>query len=242
MAEIPLRLFWSVLLLSEVCAVVVGDNSDYEKTKAFEGINCKNGLIIPLWDAALHLPRVIPGIIYTSVLVYLLLGVAIFLNKMMLSLETTTSLMKRTTVSDPDSGQSQDIIVKIWNQGISNMIMILGSSSPLISLCIIGVSSTNFGSPELVPYTVMGSAMFTLFISVGIIVSAVPKDQVRRLDSVFALLYIVFWSVFLYPFAFITYGGPRVRDWEDNQAKHFGHFRPYILISELWIYSRSLAN
>merc|ERR1719233_594459 len=52
----------------------------------------------------------------------------------------------------------------------------------------------------------MGSSAFTLFIAVGTVISAVPKNQRKKLDSLWGVMYLVVWSAVLYPAAFISYG------------------------------------
>ena len=184
------------------------------------GINCEDGFIIPLWPGTDDLSigdRMGRGLLYTLVLLYLMLGIAIYLNKMMESMETITSLMKRTSVPDPETGKNQVIIVKIWNQTVANMFMVLGSSSPLIFLCIIEIFAKGFNAGDLGPSTVIGSSAFHLLIVVGVIISSVPSGQVRKVKNLWALVLIAVWSLILYPWlfcmiSFVSYG--EVHTWE----------------------------
>ena len=65
------------------------------------GINCDDGFIIPLWRGTDDLSisdRMGRGLLYTLVLLYLMLGIAIYLNKIMEAMENMTLLMKRSSV------------------------------------------------------------------------------------------------------------------------------------------------
>ena len=138
---------------------------DYSNTMLYTGIgiNCNDGLIIPLWSGTDDLSigdRVARGVIYFCILLYLMLGVAIYMNKMMESIETMTSLMKKSSVHDPETGKPQEIIVKIWNQAAANMFMVLASSSPVIFLCIAEIFAKGFRAGDLGPFTIMGTGYF----------------------------------------------------------------------------------
>ena len=207
-----------LLTLSPVFKFALGDSNEYYydaengywRERVTKG-NCIDGQHIPLWDIQKYGNRVpdadraIRAILYISALLYLFLGVAIFLNKMMEAMETFMSLMKKSSVSDPETGETNEIIAKRWNQGISNMLMVLCSVSPHICLCINAVSARLL-SPHLATVTVMGSSAFTLLIGVGTIVSAVPENQVRKLDNYYCVFYLIMWSVVIYPVVFTTYG------------------------------------
>ena len=152
-----------------------GNYEDYDNSG---GVNCQDGFIIPLWYGLDNLSigdRILRGVIYFCILLYLLLGVAIYMNKMMESMETMTSLMKKSSVPDPETDKSQEVIVKIWNQAAANMFMVLASSSPVICLCITDIFSKGFNIDYFGPFTIMGTSAFNLFVVVGIAISAVPR-------------------------------------------------------------------
>ena len=175
----------NLILLGAVAGVALGSEGDY-KDYLVQGINCKDGNVIPLWNYQSYDSHGFPygstlrAFVSISALLYLLLGVAVYLNKMMEGVETLTSIMKKMEVTDPETSQTHDVIVKVWDQGLANIMMVLCSYSPHICLCITAVSSMGFISPDLAPLTVMGSSAFTLFIAVGAVISAVPKDQAKK--------------------------------------------------------------
>eukprot|EP00091_Calanus_sinicus_P000188 TRINITY_DN10124_c0_g1_i1.p1 TRINITY_DN10124_c0_g1~~TRINITY_DN10124_c0_g1_i1.p1 ORF type:complete len:370 (-),score=40.83 TRINITY_DN10124_c0_g1_i1:25-1134(-) len=154
--------------------------------------------MIPLWSVGDGFSSAGIGLLYTLVLLYLMLGIAIHLNKMMESMETMTSLMKKTSVPDPETGKTQVIIAKIWNQTVANMFMVLGSSSPIIFLCIIEIFAGGFSSGDLGPSTVIDSSAFILLVAVGLMISFVPSGQVRKVTKLGTLVLTSVWSLVLY--------------------------------------------
>merc|ERR1711892_529053 len=184
------------------------------------GINCNDGVIIPLWSGTDNLPigdRIGRGVIYFCILLYLLLGVAIYMNKMMESIETMTSLMKKFSVPDPETGESQVVIVKIWNQAVANMFMVLASSSPVICLCIADIFAKGFRAGHLGPFTIMGTSAFNLFVVVGIAITAVPRGQVRKANNLLVSILLAVFSFILYTWVYfqvgvISYG--KIEVWE----------------------------
>ena len=150
------------------------------------GINCDDGLLVPLWSGTREMSlydMLARGIIYFLVLLYIFLGIAIYLNKLMESMETMTSLMKRVSVPDPETGKNQVIIVKIWNQTLANMFMVLGSFSPLIWIALLEVIGKGYYAGDIGPFTIMGSSAFNLFVAIGVSNSVVPKVQGRMIKN-----------------------------------------------------------
>merc|ERR1711892_989046 len=184
------------------------------------GINCNDGVIIPLWSGTDNLPigdRIGRGVIYFCILLYLLLGVAIYMNKMMETIDTMTSLMKKSSVPDPETGESQVVIVKIWNQAAANMFMALASSSPVICLCIADIFAKGFRAGHLGPFTIMGTSAFNLFVVVGIAITAVPRGHVRNANNLLVLILLAVFSFILYTWVYfqvavISYG--QIEVWE----------------------------
>merc|ERR1711892_264798 len=180
---------------------------DYEYSN--NGINCNDGVIIPLWSGTDNLSisdRIGRGVIYFCILLYLLLGVAIYMNKMMESIETMTSLMKKSSVPDPDTGESKVVIVKIWNQAAANMFMVLASSSPVICISIADIFAKGFRAGFLGPFTIMGTSAFNLFVVVGVAISAVPRGQVRKANNLLVLILLAVFTIILYTWAYCQVG------------------------------------
>jgi len=169
-------------------------------------VNCDDGFLIPLLYIDKTGPRENPGksVLYFLILVYLLLGIAIYLNKLMESLETITSQMKRISVSDPVTGKPQVIFVKIWNQTVANLVMALCSSFPIIFIAIIEVVARSFNAGDIGPFTIMGSAAFNLFLAVGVSNAFVPYGQVRKIKNFWPFFLIACWSVIIYIWLYIS--------------------------------------
>eukprot|EP00091_Calanus_sinicus_P002597 TRINITY_DN12678_c0_g1_i1.p1 TRINITY_DN12678_c0_g1~~TRINITY_DN12678_c0_g1_i1.p1 ORF type:complete len:117 (+),score=17.99 TRINITY_DN12678_c0_g1_i1:197-547(+) len=93
------------VILSWVIIGVLSDEEAYEKeyeedyyddeSSNFEGINCEDGIFLAFWPGTLSFSnRLTGGIIYFICLLYSFLGIGVYLNKLMESTETMTSLMK----------------------------------------------------------------------------------------------------------------------------------------------------
>ena len=109
-----------------------GEDYEYEHEEDY-GSECEDGVLLPLWQGG----SAGQGVLYLFLVIYFLLGIFVFMNKLMESLETATSLMKRTTVTDTETGRASVIIERVFGKNTSNIILLLGSSSPLVFLCII---------------------------------------------------------------------------------------------------------
>jgi len=185
-----------------------------------QGVKCQDGLILPLWqgtDELSHGDRVGRGVLYFFILLYLFLGVAILLNKLMESMETITSLMKRVSLPDPESGKTQIIIAKIWNQTLANIFMVVGSSSPLILIAIIDVWGNGVYAGDIGPFTILGSSAFNLFVTIGVSAAAVPIVKGGKVTNIWSFVLIAFGSmaILLWVYlsvGFISYGA--IETWE----------------------------
>ena len=89
------------------------------KTKIPCGVNCKTGLIIPIWKGGgpggYHYTltdRIGRGVLYVVFMVYLFIGVSIVCDKFMDSIEMITSSEKEISVKDPTTGETQ-VLVKV---------------------------------------------------------------------------------------------------------------------------------
>jgi solute carrier family 8 (sodium/calcium exchanger) len=97
----------AVLLLSVMATTTYASNA----TDTFsEGINCDDGLIVPIWRPYDNLSlgdRFGRGILYTLLMVYLFIGVSIVSDRFMESIEMITAQEKEVTIKDPKSGRNQ---------------------------------------------------------------------------------------------------------------------------------------
>jgi hypothetical protein len=81
-----------------------------------EGINCDDGLIVPIWRPYENLTigdRVGRGVLYTLLMVYLFIGVSIVSDRFMESIEMITAQEKEVTIKDQKTGKNHVVIVKV---------------------------------------------------------------------------------------------------------------------------------
>ncbi len=102
-----------------VLCVVVGSSVAENNTEdtLSTGINCGDGLIVPIWRPYDNLSfgdRVGRGILYTLFMIYLFIGVSIVSDRFMESIEMITAQEKEVTIKDQKTGRSQVVIVKVW--------------------------------------------------------------------------------------------------------------------------------
>ena len=74
------------------------------------GINCEDGLIVPLWPGTDHMSmgdRFGRGLLYGTLMIYLFIGVAIVSDKFMESIEMITAQVKEVQIKDPRTGKTQ---------------------------------------------------------------------------------------------------------------------------------------
>jgi len=198
-----------------------GDASDGKDKKKDNGINCEDGLVVPLWPGTEEMTmgdRFGRGILYAVLMLYLFIGVAIVSDKFMESIEMITAQEKEISVKDPRSGKTQVIIVKVWNETVANLtLMALGSSAPEIMLSVIEIWAKDFKAGDLGPGTIVGSAAFNLFMIIGLCMYVIPDDEVRRIKHLRVFLVTATWSVFAYIWLYIILGAisyGEVNTWE----------------------------
>merc|ERR1719184_330385 len=185
------------------------------------GINCDDGLLIPLWPGTDEMSagdRFGRGLLYATFMLYLFIGVAIVSDKFMESIEMITAQEKEMSITNPKTGKSQVVIVKVWNETVANLtLMALGSSAPEIMLSVIEIWAKSFKAGDLGPGTIVGSAAFNLFMIIGLCMYVIPDDEVRKIKHLRVFLVTATWSVFAYIWlyvilGFISYG--KVETWE----------------------------
>eukprot|EP00088_Acartia_fossae_P032914 TRINITY_DN3368_c0_g1_i10.p1 TRINITY_DN3368_c0_g1~~TRINITY_DN3368_c0_g1_i10.p1 ORF type:complete len:915 (+),score=341.46 TRINITY_DN3368_c0_g1_i10:160-2904(+) len=204
-------------LLLLVLAVVATSAAEGNST----GINCEDGLVIPIWTGFEHMSmgdRFGRGLLYIVIMIYLFIGVAIVSDKFMESIEMITAQEKEVSVKDPRTGKTQVVIVKVWNETVANLtLMALGSSAPEIMLSVIEIWAKDFKAGDLGPGTIVGSAAFNLFMIIGLCQYVIPDDEVRKIKHLRVFFVTATWSVFAYIWLYvilgpISYG--KVETWE----------------------------
>jgi len=197
------------------------DDGDKEKDKASDGINCEDGLIVPLWPGTDHMSmgdRFGRGILYATLMLYLFIGVAIASDKFMESIEMITAQEKEVSVKNPKTGKTQVVVVKVWNETVANLtLMALGSSAPEIMLSVIEIWAKDFKAGDLGPGTIVGSAAFNLFMIIGLCMYVIPDDEVRKIKHLRVFFVTATWSVFAYVWLYLILGAisyGKVESWE----------------------------
>jgi solute carrier family 8 (sodium/calcium exchanger) len=198
-----------------------GDGDGETKKEVSTGINCDDGLVIPLWSGTDDMSigdRFGRGLLYGVLMLWLFIGVAIVSDKFMESIEMITAQEKEVAVKDPRTGKTQVIIVKVWNETVANLtLMALGSSAPEIMLSVIEIWAKGFKAGDLGPGTIVGSAAFNLFMIIGLCMYVIPDDEVRKIKHLRVFIITATWSVFAYVWLFMILGAitvGRVDSWE----------------------------
>jgi len=182
--------------------------------------SCREGLIIPMWRPQGNLSsgdKAARAICYFLAMIFMFLGVSIISDRFMSSIEVITSKEREITVKLPN-GDTTTMMVRVWNETVSNLtLMALGSSAPEILLSIIEIIGNNFEAGDLGPSTIVGSAAFNLFVIISICVWTIPKGEVRRIKHLRVFFVTATWSIFAYLWmyliiAVISYG--EVEVWE----------------------------
>jgi len=192
-----------------------------EEPKVSTGINCEDGLLIPLWPGTDDMSmgdRFGRGLLYAVLMLWLFIGVAIVSDKFMESIEMITAQEKEVAVQDPRTGKTQIIIVKVWNETVANLtLMALGSSAPEIMLSVIEIWAKGFYAGDLGPGTIVGSAAFNLFMIIGLCMYVIPDDEVRKIKHLRVFIITATWSVFAYVWLYLILGAisyGEVHSWE----------------------------
>jgi len=195
----------TLLLLAAVSSIAAAENETDNV-----GVNCEDGLIIPIWPGHENMSigdRFGRGLLYAVFMVYLFIGVAIASDKFMESIEMITAQEKEVSIKDPRTGKTQVVIVKVWNETVANLtLMALGSSAPEIMLSVIEIWAKSFRAGDLGPGTIVGSAAFNLFMIIGFCMYVIPDDEVRKIKHLRVFFVTATWSVFAYIWLYIILG------------------------------------
>jgi len=202
--------------------VVADPPAEVEKASGIpEGVNCGDGLLIPIWRPYDNLgsgDRFGRGILYGLLMIWLFIGVAIVSDKFMESIETITAQEKEVTIKDPRTGKNQIVVVKVWNETVANLtLMALGSSAPEIMLSVIEIWAKGFEAGDLGPGTIVGSAAFNLFMIIGLCMYVIPDDEVRKIKHLRVFIITATWSVFAYVWLYLILAQiskGKVESWE----------------------------
>jgi len=195
----------TLLLLAAVSSIAAAENETDNV-----GVNCEDGLIIPIWPGHENMSigdRFGRGLLYAVFMVYLFIGVAIASDKFMESIEMITAQEKEVSIKDPRTGKTQVVIVKVWNETVANLtLMALGSSAPEIMLSVIEIWAKSFRAGDLGPGTIVGSAAFNLFMIIGFCMYVIPDDEVRKIKHLRVFFVTATWSVFAYIWLYMILG------------------------------------
>merc|ERR1712102_126943 len=217
---------WCLVSLLLVGAVFAQDDDaddedDDEVADVASGINCEDGLIIPIWPGHENMAmgdRFGRGLLYITLMIYLFIGVAIASDKFMESIEMITAQEKEVAIKDPKTGKTQTVVVKVWNETVANLtLMALGSSAPEIMLSVIEIWAKDFKAGDLGPGTIVGSAAFNLFMIIGLCMYVIPDDEVRKIKHLRVFFVTATWSVFAYVWLYLILGAisyGKVESWE----------------------------
>ncbi|KAH8241392.1 hypothetical protein KR032_012009 [Drosophila birchii] len=162
---------------------------------------CKSGLVLPLWLPQRNLSvgdRLIRGLAYFLLLIYLFVGVSIIADRFMAAIEAITSIERTVTVRGPHN-EKQVMHVRIWNETVANLtLMALGSSAPEILLSVIEIYAKDFESGDLGPGTIVGSAAYNLFMIIAVCMVWIPAGEVRRIRHLRVFFVTAAFSIFAY--------------------------------------------
>ncbi|XP_040565282.1 sodium/calcium exchanger Calx isoform X2 [Lepeophtheirus salmonis] len=203
-------LFGALIIALSVTLSSAGVNETDENSGLPAGVNCNDGLVVPIWRPYTNLSggdRFGRGLLYILLMIYLFIGVSIVSDRFMESIEMITAQEKEVAVKDPKTGKKTIIIVKVWNETVANLtLMALGSSAPEILLSVIEIWAKNFHAGDLGPGTIVGSAAFNLFMIIGFCMYVIPDDEVRKIKHLRVFLITATWSVFAYIWLYLILG------------------------------------
>jgi len=211
----------ALVLIGTTFADETEDGDDEGPVNNDEGINCEDGLLIPIWPGFEEMSmgdRFGRGLLYIALMIYLFIGVAIASDKFMESIEMITAQEKEVSIKDPKSGKTQVVVVKVWNETVANLtLMALGSSAPEIMLSVIEIIAKDFKAGDLGPGTIVGSAAFNLFMIIGLCMYVIPDDEIRKIKHLRVFFVTATWSVFAYVWLYLILGAISygvVESWE----------------------------
>ena len=158
------------------------------------------------------------GIVYTLVLFWFFLGIAVVADIFMESIEMITSKQTIETIVDSD-GRDVTVEKPVWNETIANLtLMALGSSAPEIILATAGVALDFEGVPsDLGPMSIVGSAAFNLLVIFAVSIMAVGTNEVKFIADVGVYAVTCVFSIWAYVWFYLVlviFSPGRVELWE----------------------------
>ncbi|XP_014668058.1 PREDICTED: sodium/calcium exchanger 1-like, partial [Priapulus caudatus] len=169
--------------------------------------NCSaKGLLLPIiceytWTPATRAALYLIGLFYSF------LGVAIVADIFMCSIEMITSKTTKIKVAIPNTNETEEVEVKVWNGTVANLtLMALGLQRSLnlfLLLSIIEIVGNDFQAGQLGPGTIVGSAAFNLLVIIAVCVAVIPDDEGRRINHVKVFFVTAFSSLFAYIWLYI---------------------------------------
>ncbi|XP_055905967.1 sodium/calcium exchanger 1 isoform X2 [Eupeodes corollae] len=191
-----------------------------ERQESGTTLQCQDGLMLSVWmpqDNLTFSDRFGRGLVYALAMIYLFIGVSIVSDRFMAAIEVITSKEKEVIIKKP-SGETQVIVVRVWNETVANLtLMALGSSAPEILLSVIEMFAKNFEAGDLGPGTIVGSAAYNLFVIIALCVAVIPDGEVRKIKHLRVFFVTATWSVFAYIWLYLILSqiSPgRVEVWE----------------------------
>merc|ERR1719376_1239678 len=116
-----------------------------------------------------------------------------------------TSVLKRTRVTDTETGKKTGIVVRIWNETLANMLMILGTLSPFIFIGLIELFANRFHPGDFGIHVTLISSAFTAFIAIGVLICSPPAGELRKSKNSKILILLAIWSFILYTWIFCSF-------------------------------------
>lgn len=143
-------------------------------------------------------PEEFRAVLYTVIIVWVFLGIAIVCDHFMSAIEEITNTRKVRWIN-VHPGTRHRSVVKVWNPTVANLtLMALGSSAPEILLATIEIIGFKFFAGPLGPPTIVGSAAFNLLIITAVCLSEIPAPDTRRIEGTDVFIITAFFSVFAY--------------------------------------------
>jgi solute carrier family 8 (sodium/calcium exchanger) len=173
--------------------------------------------------------RVLLGVLYFVILVYLFLGISIVSEIFMTSIEKITAQQKIVHIKDESGNTIRTRKVPVWNATVANLtLMALGSSAPEILLAVVETMTKMGQCPgELGASTIVGSAAFNLLVISGLSIYAVSEETdtdperddsvplgVKKIYDMRVFTVTCIFSLFAYAWLIVVLKDQQVEPWE----------------------------
>jgi len=113
--------------------------------------------------------------------------------------------------------KKKEIIVRVWSNGLANLVQAVGSSIPLILLGFAEMLATDFRYGDIVPGAILGSSSVHLLLAMAILICVVPQGQARKVRNLAGFILLAIWTWIIHAWiystaAIISYG--QIEIWE----------------------------